>query len=122
MRLTVLLTTRGARSGRPRPAELYAWPDEDRLVIVGSSGGSVRHPAWVHNLRAHPRATVQQGKLTTEMSAREVTDANERDRLWPFVVEQFPLYATYQRRTKRLIPLFVLEELRPAVAERATAE
>lgn len=109
-----MLTTRGARSGRSRPAELYAWPDEDRLVIVGSSGGSVRHPAWVHNLRAHPRATVQRGRQTTEMTAREVTDPGERDRLWPFVVEQFPLYATYQRRTKRLIPLFVLEQLPPA--------
>jgi deazaflavin-dependent oxidoreductase (nitroreductase family) len=110
MRLKVILTTRGARSGTPRPAELYAWPDADRLVIVGSSGGSVRHPAWVHNLRAHPRATVQRGTETVEMRAREVTDPDERARLWPFVVEQFPLYGTYQRRTKRLIPLFVLEE------------
>jgi deazaflavin-dependent oxidoreductase (nitroreductase family) len=111
VRLTIILTTRGARSGRLRPAELYAWPDADRLVIVGSSGGSVRHPSWVHNLRAHPLATVQRGTAVVEMSAREVTDPDERDRLWPFVVEQFPLYATYQRRTKRLIPLFVLEEL-----------
>lgn len=110
MRLTITLTTRGARSGRPRPAELYAWPDGDRLVIVGSSGGSARHPAWVHNLRADARATVRRGKQTVEMAAREVTDQEERDRLWPFVVEQFLLYATYQRRTKRLIPLFVLED------------
>ena len=111
-----MLTTRGARSGRDRAAELYAWPDEDRLVIVGSSGGSVRHPAWVHNLRAHPVATVKRGRQTAEMTAREVTDPAERDRLWPFVVEQFPLYATYQRRTKRLIPLFVLETS-PGTAE-----
>lgn len=110
MRLTIQLTTRGARSGQPRSAELYAWPDGDQLVIVGSSGGSVRHPAWVHNLRAHPRATVQRGREAVQMAAREVTDPEERARLWPFVVEQFPLYATYQRRTKRLIPLFVLEE------------
>ena len=110
MRVTIMLTTRGARSGEVRPAELYAYPDADRLVIVGSSGGSARHPAWVHNLRAHPRATVQQGRAVREMASREVTDPEERARLWPFVVEQFPLYATYQRRTKRLIPLFVLEE------------
>lgn len=109
MRLRILLTTRGARSGKPRTIELYAWPDADRLVIVGSSGGSVRHPAWVHNLRAHPRATVQRGTETIDMTAREVTEPGERARLWPFVVEHFPLYATYQRRTKRLIPLFVLE-------------
>jgi len=111
VRLTILLTTRGARSGESRAAELHAWPDADRLVIVGSSGGSVRHPAWVHNLRAHPRATVQHGGTVTEVRAREVTDPAERERLWPFVVEQFPLYARYQRGTKRLIPLFVLEKL-----------
>jgi deazaflavin-dependent oxidoreductase (nitroreductase family) len=111
VRLTITLITRGARSGQPRSAELYAWPDGNRLVIVGSSGGSARHPAWVHNLRAHPRATVQRGKQAADMAAREVADPEERDRLWPFVVEQFPLYATYQRRTRRLIPLFVLEEL-----------
>jgi deazaflavin-dependent oxidoreductase (nitroreductase family) len=110
MRLTIDLTTRGARSGTARTVKLYAWPDEDRLVIVGSSGGSARHPAWVHNLRADPRATVTRGRSTVEMRAREVSDAVERERLWPFVVEQFPLYATYQQRTQRLIPLFVLEE------------
>ena len=109
MRLTIILTTRGARSGHARPAELYAWPDADRLVIVGSSGGSARHPAWVHNLRANPQATVERGKQIAVMMAREVTDPDERARLWPFVVEQFPLFCTYQRRTKRLIPLFVLE-------------
>ena len=110
MRLTITLTTVGARTRRPRPVTLYAWPDADRLVIVGSSGGSVRHPAWVHNLRADSRATVKRGRQSAEMTAREVTDPAERDRLWPLVVEQFPLYGTYQRRTKRLIPLFVLEE------------
>ena len=115
MRVTIIITTRGARSGEARAAELYAYPDADRLVIVGSSGGSVRHPAWVHNLRAHPQAKVQRGAETIEVTAREVTDADERDRLWPFVVEQFPLYATYQRRTRRLIPLFVLEAVAAGV-------
>lgn len=110
MRLRILLTTRGARSGKPRTIELYAWPDADRLVIVASDSGSARHPAWVHNLRANPGATVQRGGHTLEVTAREVIDAEERARLWPYVAEQFPLYATYQRRTKRLIPLFVLEE------------
>ena len=113
MRVTILLTTRGARTGRVRTSELYAFPDGDRLVIVGSRGGSARHPGWAYNLQAQPVATVQHGTETMEMSAREVTDADERERLWALVVEQFPLYASYQRRTKRLIPLYVLEE-RPA--------
>lgn len=108
--MRVDITTRGARSGLPRTIELYAWEDgPDRLVIVGSSGGSARHPAWVHNLRAHPRATVTRGKRTTQVLAREVVDPAERGRLWDLVVERFPRYAVYQNGTSRLIPLFVLE-------------
>ena len=110
--MQIQLTTTGARSGKPRPVTLYAWEDGDRLVIVGSRGGSARHPAWVHNLRANPRATVTRGRETTEMAAREVTGPDERARLWQLVVSRFPLYATYQRRTDRRIPLFVLEESR----------
>jgi deazaflavin-dependent oxidoreductase (nitroreductase family) len=90
-------------------ATLYAWEDGDRLVIVGSRGGAPRNPAWVHNLRAEPRVVVKQGKESREMVAHEVRDADERERLWQLVVGRFQLYATYQRRTKRQIPLFVLE-------------
>jgi F420H(2)-dependent quinone reductase len=107
--MQVRITTTGARSGRRRTITLYAWPDGDRLVLVGSSGGSARHPAWVHNLRAHPRVEVTRGAPSTEMVAREVTDPPERDRLWRLVTEAFPLYAAYQQKTERLIPLFILE-------------
>jgi deazaflavin-dependent oxidoreductase (nitroreductase family) len=77
-------------------------------VVVGSRGGSAQHPAWVHNLRADPRATVAAGKNSWEVDAAEVPEGEERDRLWQLVVDRFPLYATYQARTRRLIPLFVL--------------
>lgn len=113
-RLTIMLTTLGARTGRRRTSELYAFPDGDRLLIVGSRGGSARHPGWAYNLRAHPVATVQVGNVTSEMTAREVTDPGERERLWALAVEAFPLYASYQERTTRLIRLFVLEERRPS--------
>lgn len=104
------LTTTGARTGRRRTITLYAWEDDAGLVIVGSSGGSVRHPSWVHNLRAHPRAQLTRGRETVDVTAREVTDEPERGRLWDLVVAAFPLYGQYQARTKRLIPLFVLED------------
>ncbi len=108
--MNITLTTTGRRSGEPRSLPLYAWPDGDRLVIVGSKGGAATHPAWVHNLRAEPRATVKKGRDTQEYRATEVeVDGSERDRLWALVTEAFPLYASYQRKTKRLIPLFVLE-------------
>ena len=106
-RHTITLTTTGAKSGRRRSATLYAFEDGDRLVVVGSRGGSARNPAWVHNLRAHPAVSVKLGKEVVEMVADEVTDA-DRDRLWDLVVEAFSLYASYQRRTRRTIPLFTL--------------
>lgn len=107
--MQIRLTTTGARTGQRRTATLYAWEDGDALVIVGSKGGSPRHPAWVHNLRATPQARVTRGKQQVAVAAREVVDDGERDRLWQLVVERFPLYETYQRRTQRRIPLFVLE-------------
>ena len=102
------LTTTGRRSGRPHSVPLYAWDDADRLVVVGSLGGSARDPDWVHNLRADPRATVRKGRMVLGVRASEI-DGSERDRLWKLVVAAFPMYATYQRKTERVIPLFVLE-------------
>ena len=87
---------------------LYAWEDGDRLVVVGSRGGAASDPNWARNLRADPRATVKLGRKVREVSATEV-DGAERERLWKLVCEAFPLYASYQRKTKRVIPLFVLE-------------
>jgi deazaflavin-dependent oxidoreductase (nitroreductase family) len=108
-RLTIDLTTTGRRSGEARTATLYAFPDAAGLVIVGSLGGAPRHPAWVYNLRAQPRAVVRHDRTDAAVVAREVTEGGERDRLWQLVTDAFPLYATYQRRTSRTIPLFVLE-------------
>jgi F420H(2)-dependent quinone reductase len=105
--MTIKLTTIGRRSGRKREVTLYAWPDADQLVIVGSWGGAAKDPAWVANLRANPHATVRRGRDVIEVRAKEVK-GTERDRLWKLVTDAFPLYATYQKRTKRTIPLFVL--------------
>jgi deazaflavin-dependent oxidoreductase (nitroreductase family) len=103
-----MLTTIGRRSGKRRAVTLYAWPDAERLVVVGSWAGRDRDPAWALNLRAEPRATVGQGARQRDVRAVEVAGA-ERERLWALVVEAFPMYAAYQRRTTRRIPLFVLE-------------
>lgn len=108
MKRQVVLTTTGRRSGEQRPVTLYAFDDGDRLVVVGSRGGSARDPAWAANLRDEPWATVKVGSEVRSVHATEA-DGTERDRLWDLVCEQFPLYATYQHRTKRRIPLFALE-------------
>lgn len=104
----IKLTTTGRRSGKPREVTLYAWPDGPHLVVVGSWGGAARDPHWVGNLRAEPRATVKRGRQVTTVTAREV-GKKERVRLWKLVTEAFPMYAAYQRKTERVIPLFVLE-------------
>ena len=106
--MNVTLTTTGRHTGEPRTVPLYAWEDADRLVLVGSQGGSPKDPHWARNLRADPRAKVKQGRKALDVRATEV-DGTERDRLWKLVVAAFPLYATYQRKTERVIPLFVLE-------------
>ena len=104
----VTLTTTGRRTGEPRTVSLYAFDDGDALVVVGSRGGAARDPNWATNLRAHPNASVKHGTVTRGVRANEVEGA-ERERLWELVCGEFPLYRTYQRRTKRQIPLFVLE-------------
>lgn len=108
--MQVRLTTTGRKSGQPRAVVLYGFADGDRIVVVGSRGGAAKDPAWAHNLRADPRATLRRGKQEVEMRAHEV-DGRERERLWQLVTQAFPLYATYQRRTARRIPLFVLEPM-----------
>lgn len=107
-RVQIRLTTRGRRSGAQRAVTLYAWPDGENLVVVGSAGGQARHPAWALNLSVTPDAEIQDGKQHRPVRAREAA-GTERDRLWQLVTEAFPLYATYQRRTDRTLPIFVLE-------------
>lgn len=108
MPMKITLTTTGRRTGMAREVPLYAFEDGNRLVIVGSLGGADHDPAWAGNLRVQPRAKVNVGRGTRPVRATEV-GAEDRDRLWKLVCSEFPLYATYQRRTKRTIPLFVLE-------------
>ena len=89
---------------------LYAWQDGANLVLVGSWAGRPIDPAWVGNLRAEPLATIRVGKVDRPVRAREVeVPSDERDRLWTLVTEAFRYYETYQGKTGRVIPLFVLE-------------
>jgi deazaflavin-dependent oxidoreductase (nitroreductase family) len=104
----LLLDHEGAKSGKRRTVPLVYVEDGDDVVIVASKGGHPRHPAWFHNLGAHPETTIQVGREQRQVRARVATKA-ERDRLWPKAIETYPGYRDYQRRTEREIPLVILE-------------
>lgn len=108
----LLLHHMGARSGLERTTPLVYIEDGANLVIVASKGGHPRHPAWFHNLRANPDTTVQVGSRRRAVRAR-VASPDERARLWPRVVDAYPGYGGYQRRTDREIPLVILEPPAP---------
>jgi deazaflavin-dependent oxidoreductase (nitroreductase family) len=104
----LLLRTRGRKSGRLRTAELLYVEDGDRLVVIGSKGGSDSPPAWLLNLQADPHAQVQVGTRRFGVEARIATGA-ERRRLWQKVNAVWPDYQRYQDRSSRQIPVVVLE-------------
>jgi deazaflavin-dependent oxidoreductase (nitroreductase family) len=101
-----LVTMTGRKSGRKKSIALMYTPDGDRVLLVASLGGAPRHPAWYHNLKAHPEIEIQLGSARTAMVAREAS-SDERRSLWPKVVANYPSFAAYQNKTSREIPIFV---------------
>lgn len=104
---TLLLTTIGRRSGQPRTSPLIFGRDGEDYLIIASTGGSPRHPAWYLNLTANPRAEIQVKADHLAVTARTATE-DEKPRLWAIMADQWPNYNVYQRRTDRVIPLVVL--------------
>jgi len=104
----LLLTTTGAKSGASRTTALTYLEAGGAFVVIGSFLGEPRHPAWVHNLRADPRATVQVGARRIAVTAREAR-GEERAQLWAQLVALQPDYREYEGRTDREIPVVVLD-------------
>ncbi|GAA0318205.1 nitroreductase family deazaflavin-dependent oxidoreductase [Streptomyces polychromogenes] len=109
----VIVTMRGAKSGRIRKVPLMRVEDGGRYAAVASKAGFPRHPDWYFNLRAEPQVELQDGPRRQRMTAREL-DGDERARWWRRAVAAYPAYAEYQEKTDRLIPVFVLEPVPPA--------
>jgi deazaflavin-dependent oxidoreductase (nitroreductase family) len=104
---TALLTTTGARSGLPREAPVLYFHDGDDVILIASSFGRDRHPAWYHNIRTHPEVTLNGHRFLGE----EVADAKEGERLYGLAVQLYPGYADYRVRTAtvgRRIPVLRL--------------
>ena len=105
----VIVTNTGNRTGAIRKTPLMRIKDGDNYVLVGSVGGAPQNPAWVHNLRAEPDVEIRDLQDVRRMRVREVTDADERSRLWALAVSAYPPYEDYQKSTSRQIPVFIAE-------------
>jgi len=103
----LILHTTGAKSGAQRLSPLAYLDVDGKLLIVGSYAGAPKDPAWVHNLRANPRAHIEIGTDAYDVTARELP-RDERDEVFREVTAVAPFFGEYQSKTSRVIPLFEL--------------
>jgi len=106
----VLMTMRGAKSGKIRKVPVMRVEKDGVYAAVASLGGAPKNPVWYYNLKADPKVSLQDGDVTKEYVAREI-DGAEYDEWWQRAVAAFPFYAEYQAQTTRKIPLFLLESV-----------
>jgi len=106
----MLLTTTGAKSGRPFTTPLVYTRDGGRIVIIASKGGFPTNPAWFHNLKANPTVTVEVGTQKFQAKA-SITAEPERQRLFDAQAKLMPNFNEYQKNTTRVIPVIVLQPI-----------
>ena len=105
---TLLLTTKGRKSGEPRPLPLIYGAIDDVYVVIASKGGMPNHPLWFLNLEAEPHCELRVGAKRVSARAR-VAEGEERERLWKRMAEIYPPYLDYLKATERTIPVVVLD-------------
>ena len=103
----IILTSVGAKSGKLRKTPLMRVEHDGEYAVVASLGGAPKHPVWYYNLTTDPHVELQDGPAKNDYTAREVQGA-ERDAWWARAVAAWPDYAEYQKKTTRVIPVFVL--------------
>jgi deazaflavin-dependent oxidoreductase (nitroreductase family) len=105
----IILTSKGAKSGKDRIAITTYHKDGNHWVIAASKGGSDEHPQWFHNLKAHPDAMIEVDNEIVPVRAKVEASGPERDRLWNDHVAELPEFGEYPKKTDRVIPMIVLE-------------
>jgi deazaflavin-dependent oxidoreductase (nitroreductase family) len=108
----VVVTSVGAQTGRLRKTALMRVEHEGVYAVVASNGGAAHHPAWYHNLVVNPHVEVQDGPAKRDFRAREAS-GDDKAIWWARATEVWPDYDAYQRKTRRQIPLFILEPIDP---------
>ena len=106
----IVLTSVGAKTGKLRKTALMRVEHGGQYAVVASLGGAARNPVWYYNLKKNPHVELQDGATKRDYTAREVT-GDDKKTWWRRAVEAYPDYARYQEKTKRQIPVFVLDPL-----------
>ena len=105
----IIVTHVGNKTGAIRKIPVMRIEVDDGYVLIGSFGGRPKNPVWVYNLRSNPNVEIRDKTEVFKMRVREVTDNQERERLWDAGVKAFPPYNDYQAKTSRKIPVFIAE-------------
>ena len=105
----IIVTHIGNKTDALRKIPLMRVKVDNSYVLIGSSGGSPKNPGWVYNLRANPDVEMRDKTEVFKMRVREVTDNQERERLWDASSKAYPPYIDYQAKTSRKIPVFIAE-------------
>jgi deazaflavin-dependent oxidoreductase (nitroreductase family) len=103
----LILTSRGAKTGKPRRAILTYHRDGDDYLVAGTASGSPTTPGWVHNVQADPAVEIEVGTERLASTAT-IVEGVERDRLWDDHVRALPWFADYPAQSGRVIPMIRL--------------
>ena len=105
----VIVTNQGCKTGAIRKTPLMRAVDGENYILVASKGGAPKHPVWYHNFKANPNVELRDGVNVYKMRVREVENPEERQRLWDIAVQAYPSYRDLQKKTERLLPVFLAE-------------
>ena len=105
----ILVTHTGKQTGGIRKIPLMRVEVDGNYVLIGSMGGQPKNPGWVYNLRAQPDVQIRDKTEVFDMRVREVSDEQERKKLWAAAAAAYPPYDDYQAKTTRVIPVFIAE-------------
>lgn len=105
----IIVTNYGRKTGAIRKTPVMRVVDGNNYILVASKGGAPQHPEWYYNLKANPNVEIRDKTEVYKMRVREVVDADERERLWKIAVNAYLPYQEYQKKTRRLIPIFIAE-------------
>ncbi len=105
----IIVTHVGRKTKAIRKTPLMKVVEGSSYILVASQGGAPKHPVWYHNLKENSKVEIRDEDKLFDMTVREVSDPEERNKLWKIAVDAYPPYQEYQEKTERTIPVFIAE-------------